>query len=67
MQRRVLLVFEEYDELVSVPEMCSMLKIGRNKAYNLLKSGEIKVFRMGHTWKISKQAVIQYITENSKI
>jgi len=60
-------MFEEYDELVTVPEMCAMLKIGRNKAYNLLKSGEIKVFRMGHTWKISKKAVIQYINEMSKI
>lgn len=53
-------------EMISVEEMCSMLSIGRNTAYQLLKEGKIEVFRIGRRWKISRESVLKYIIENSK-
>ena len=37
-------MFEQYNDLVSVEELCEMLSIGKNSAYKLLSSGEIKAF-----------------------
>ncbi len=38
-------MFEQYNDLVSVEDLCDMLAIGKNSAYKLLSSGEIKCFR----------------------
>ncbi len=47
-------------------ELCEMLRIGRNKAYDLLRRGEIKAFRSGRLWIISKQAVEKYVRDCGK-
>ena len=57
-------MFEDYNDMVTVEELCYMLRIGRNKAYNLLRSGRIKAFRDGRLWMIPKIAVIEYITDH---
>ena len=51
--------------LMSVTELAEYLNIGRNHAYNLLRSGEIKSFRIGNSWKVSKEAVNLYIRQKS--
>ena len=42
------------EELVTVEELCAMLMIGKNLAYKLLSSGQIKCFRINRIWKIPK-------------
>ena len=59
-------MFEDYNDMISVEELCYMLRIGRNKAYELLRSGRIGVFRNGRLWMISKVAVVEYITMSRK-
>lgn len=54
-------MLEEYDALLSIQELQQILNVGRNSAYELLKSGEIPAFRIGKNWKIPKDAVIHYI------
>lgn len=54
-------MFEEYNDIITIDELCEMLRIGRNKAYELLRSGKISSFREGKLWIISKEAVIDYI------
>ena len=54
-------MFNDYNDMVTVEELCEMLRIGRNKAYSLLKSGKIKAFREGKIWMIAKQSVVEYI------
>lgn len=54
-------MYEEYNDVVTVPEMCQMLLIGINNAYKLLESGKIKGFRNGRTWRIPKIAVEEYL------
>ncbi len=54
-------MLEEYDALINLQELQQILNVGRNSAYELLKSGEIPAFRIGKNWKIPKDAVIHYI------
>lgn len=49
--------------LISIEELCSILKIGKNSAYKLIKSGKIKCFRIGRVWKIPKDSIDKYIRE----
>ncbi|MEG6586473.1 helix-turn-helix domain-containing protein [Dendrosporobacter sp. 1207_IL3150] len=59
-------MFEQYNDLVTVEELCEMLSIGKNAAYTLLSSKDIKAFQQGRIWKIPKQSVIDYIFIQSK-
>lgn len=56
---------EDISTLMTVPELADYLGVGRNKAYDLLKSGTINGFRIGSAWKVSKAAVDKFIYEMS--
>ncbi len=43
-----------------------MLKIGKNKVYELLKSGEIKSIRIGNKYIIPKKSVIDFVVNRLK-
>ena len=60
-------MFDEYDDLLNVDDLCSLLSIGKNTAYTLLKEKKIKAFQTGKSWKIPKLAVINYVMEQSKL
>lgn len=51
--------------VLTVPELAEYLNIGKNRAYELLRTGEIKGFRIGSTWRVSQAAVEQYILKHS--
>ena len=55
------------ESLVTVEELCEELMIGRNAAYNLLASNQIKGFRIGRIWKIPRESICQYIKDKSKL
>ncbi len=56
-----------YEDMVTIDELCEMLAIGRNTAYSLLKSGEIKAFKIGRIWKIPREAVSEYVLQSSRL
>lgn len=58
-------MFEQAEDLLTVLEACELLRIGRGAIYPLLASGQLKAFRNGRVWRISKEAVIQYVRRNS--
>lgn len=58
-------MFDDYPDLVTVEELCEMLSIGKNTAYALLASDDLKCFRLKRIWKIPKQNVIAYILRQS--
>lgn len=60
-------MFNEYSDIVTIDELCEMLRIGKNKAYELLRNGDIKAFRCGRLWIISKQAVEGFVLSRKKI
>ena len=47
--------------LFTVEEVAAHLRIGRNSAYNLVKSGRIKHVKIGRTIRIPKSAVLDFI------
>ena len=57
----------EYTDLITIDELCELLMIGKTTAYNLLRSGELKAFKIGRVWKISKVSVESYIREHSNL
>jgi len=59
-------MFDEYDDIITVDELCEMLKIGKNNAYKIIQSGKIKCFKNGRTWRIPKDSVIKFVIEISK-
>jgi len=58
-------MFNQYDDLITIDELCEILDIGRGKTYHLLNLGEIKAMRIGRVWKITKEAVERYIRSGS--
>lgn len=52
--------------LVTIDELCEILMIGKNTAYNLLKSGAIKSFKINRVWKIPRSSIDEYITNKIK-
>ena len=58
-------MFKDYSDMVTIDEVCEMLRIGRSKAYCLLRCGRITGFKDGRLWMIPKTSVIEYV-EKSK-
>ena len=54
-------MFREYPDILRIDEIQSMLQIGRNSAYDLLKQGLIKSIKIGKKYIIPKQSVIDFV------
>ncbi len=48
-------------ELLSIPEVCQELGMGKSWVYRRLKSGEIPSVKLGHNIKVKRQDLNQYI------
>jgi hypothetical protein len=61
-------MFENYDDIVSVAELRTMLHIGRNSAYKLLSTKQIKAKRMNTNGKyiIAKKNIIDYVNRSQQ-
>jgi len=58
-------MLENYNEVLSTDEVCEILFIGKNTLYKLLKSKQLIGYRIGKNWKITRQAVINFINEKT--
>lgn len=56
-------MFNEYPDVITIDQLQKMLNVGRNTAYDLVKSGTIKTIRIKKKYIIPKISVINYITE----
>lgn len=50
-----------YNDMISLEDLCEMLTIGKNTAYELLRTKQIKAFKIGRIWKIPRESVSEYI------
>lgn len=57
--------FTEYPDIVDVDEVMKILRIGKNKAYDLIHAGEIKSIKVGRAHKIPKQSIIDFINDKT--
>lgn len=56
-------MLEQYDDILTIPELSEALKIGSTQAYKIVRSGEIKAFKEGKDWKVPKISLESYIKE----
>lgn len=54
-----------YNDMISIDDLCEMLTIGKNTAYHLLKTQQIKSFKIGRIWKIPRESVSEYVLSQS--
>jgi len=57
-------MFEQYHDVVTVEELAEMLKIGRNTAYELVRSGAIQSAMIGRQIRITKDSIIEFISKD---
>ena len=50
----------------NIKDLQQMLKIGRSQAYSLVTSGQIKAFKIGKMWRVSEDALNDYINRSEK-
>lgn len=59
------LMFREYPDAVTPEQVQEMLGIGRRKAYELLRSGELHSVKMGRVYRVPKLSVIEFLCGES--
>ncbi len=47
--------------VLTVPQLADVLHIGRNAAYDLVKSGRIRSIHIGRTIRIPQSALLEYL------
>ena len=60
-------MFEQYPDILTVEEACEALRMGYNAVYDLLNEGKLKAYKHGRVWRITNQALIQYVSESSRL
>jgi len=58
--------YHSFDELpltLRVEDLMPILGIGRNTAYELVRSGQIRSVRIGRQLRIPKEAVQEYLSQ----
>lgn len=59
-------MLDNYEDILTVDDLVDLLKIGRNTAYQLINTGQIKSIKLGRIHRIPWQNVIAYIIERSR-
>ena len=57
--------FTDYPDVVSVEDLSHMLNICKVKAYDLVKTGQVRGVKIGHVYRIPKKSVYQYLDLSS--
>lgn len=58
-------MLDQFDDLLEVEEVQEILRMSRNCVYEILRSGQLKGYQQGRTWKVPKEAIISYIKKRS--
>lgn len=54
-------IFTDYPDVVSIEDLTKMLRIGKNKAYELVNTNVIKSIRIGKKHIIPKFRIIDFL------
>lgn len=54
-------LLDNLPDVLVVPDVQQVLRINRNMASELLRTGQIKGWKVGSRWRIAKSALIAYI------
>lgn len=53
--------YEQLPLVLSVADVMSVLNIGRNTAYDLVRSNQIRSIHIGHQHRIPKDALLEFL------
>ena len=56
---------EELPLVLMIDDLMAVLNIGRNSAYELVRSGQIRSFRIGTQIRIPRQAVVDFLANTA--
>ena len=56
------LMFQNYPDVLTVPQLSHMLNINEKTAYRLVREKQIGHFKVGRTYRIPKVAVFSYLS-----
>lgn len=54
--------FKDLPAVLTVPEFAGVMRIGRNRAYRLVREKKVPVFYIGRSPRIPRDALLEYIT-----
>lgn len=55
-------MLKEYPDVLTIKQLCKILRIGTNSAYKLIHNNTIGHIRIGHNIRIPKSCVIAYLS-----
>ncbi len=58
----MILILEKYKDVLTINDICEILKIGRNTAYKLLQNNDIPNRKIASKYIIPKTAIIDFLT-----
>lgn len=58
-------MLENFEDVMTVAEVCEAIRIGKNNLYRLLENKQLRGYRNGRVWRIPKEAVIEFIRTQS--
>lgn len=53
--------YEHLPQILTVPEVANILRIGRNAAYTLVTDGNIRCVHIGRSIRIPRTALVQFL------
>ena len=57
----VMAMFNEYGDVLTVKEVCTILRISRNMAYELVREGKIRCVKVGNRYRIPKTEIVRFL------
>ncbi len=60
------IMFKHAPDVLTVPEVAKLLRIGKNQAYDLVKDGRLGAVRLGKKLIVPKPALIDFCQNEQK-
>ena len=58
-----LMMFDQYDDIVSVDDVASMMRLDKKRVYRMIRSGELKSINYDRHIRVAKLWVIEYVQQ----
>jgi excisionase family DNA binding protein len=52
-------------EVLTLNEVCQMLRVHKITLYKMVKAGKIPAFRIGSDWRFRQDAILRWIAERT--
>ena len=53
--------------IYDINELTKILKVSRATIIRYIKSKELKAFKVGNSWRITKESLLEYISKKEKL